>query len=328
MAKENIRRKIQNVIGGIAKNVNQKKWQCLADGCTQNAINSHLLMRHGILNHVAENGKLVELKTRAIEALSPGQLPVCFKEVGINQAISYPLFCNSHDTALFSEIEIGEVDYSVYRNIVLYSYRAICAEIRKKDIEAEKLRRICNSNILSQLMPSYTMQDFNIQLQNMLQGQQELEYYKQELKRDLDNSTESFVFASIEIPITGVYASTTSSLFSTTEETFDFYNPLKAFFFHLIPKKNNSQLILGYHSEHAREEFLKYINEWKNVEQDEIGYKLTGLLLQTESWGLSPSLYYDLLSENIDDFLQMNAECSMSLEQAPIETINLFEGII
>ena len=103
---------------------------------------------------------------------------------------------------------------------------------------------------------------------------------------------------------------------------------IKTFFFHLIPKKNNSQLILGYHSEHAREEFIKYFNEWKNVEQDEIGYKLTGLLLQTESWGLSPSLYYNLLSENIDDFLQMNAEYSMSLEQAPIEIINLFEGII
>jgi len=328
MAKENIKRKIQNVVAGIAKNVNRKNWLCLVNGCSQNAINSHLLMRHGVLSHVAENGKLVELRPRAIESLSHEQLPVFFREVGINQAISYPLFCNSHDTSLFREIEIGEVDYSIYRNMALYSYRAICAEIRKKDIEAEKLRRTCDSNILNQLFPNNTMQDFSIQLQNILRGKQELEYYKQQLENDLDNSIESFVFASFEIPIKGVYASTISSLFSTTEETYDYKKTLNAFFFHLIPKESCSQLILGYHTEHAKKEFVKYINEWKTVGQDKIGYKLTGLLLQTESWGLSPSLYQNLLLENIDDFLQMNAECSMNLEQYPIETLNLFEGII
>ena len=82
----------------------------MAEGCHETSINSHLLMRNGILNYVAENGKVVELRAKAIEAIKKGDNALFFKEVGISQAISLPIFCKLHDTTLFKEIESGDVD--------------------------------------------------------------------------------------------------------------------------------------------------------------------------------------------------------------------------
>ena len=61
-------RTIQNIMGKIADHVKDKKWSCFVHGCTKEAINSHLLMQNGILNYVAENGRLVELRTKKPEA--------------------------------------------------------------------------------------------------------------------------------------------------------------------------------------------------------------------------------------------------------------------
>lgn len=328
MDNEHLKRLIRKELADITRSVNKKSWQCFEDGCCEKAINSHLLMRNGILNRVAENGKLIEFKPRAIEAMQKGQVPLYFKEVGINQAISYPLFCNSHDTSLFKEIEGGGVDYSKYRHIVLYCYRAICAEIRKKDIEAEKYKRCFESPVLEQMLSERSKFELNFQMFTLLQGKRELEYYRDLLKNDLNTLEENFVFASFELPMSGLYASTISSLFSTEEETYNMDTPLNAFFFHLIPQKNSSRIILGYHKKHYKKEFVSYIDAWKNVEQNRIGYKLTGLLLHTEGWGMRPSLYKAISQKNMDAFIEMYMDPFLLIEQMPVEAMNLFEGIV
>ena len=149
MVKVNIEKQTLNIIGDIYKHVLKKSWQCMIPNCTECAINSHLLMRHGVLTNVVENNHLYELRVHMPYAFKKGVFPAQFKRVGINDAISYPLFCNSHDTSVFFEIEHGEIDYSKYRNLLLFSYRALCAEIRKKEIEVEKLTRIIASTTLA-----------------------------------------------------------------------------------------------------------------------------------------------------------------------------------
>ena len=196
MGKINSQKEALRVMGQIYKNVRKKSWPCMYCGCNDFAINSHLLMRNGILNYVVENGHLYELRSDAPEAFKKEELPISFKKVGINQSISFPLFCNGHDTSVFIEIENDDVDYTLYKHMLLYSYRALLAEIRKKEIEVEKKRRIINSSTLYGLLGGVTIDDFSKSYDLELQGIKDLEYYKEEILNDLQSSTESFVFLS------------------------------------------------------------------------------------------------------------------------------------
>jgi hypothetical protein len=50
------------VFSGITKNINNKKWKCLIDGCECDSINSHMLQQNGILNTISEDNHLIEIK--------------------------------------------------------------------------------------------------------------------------------------------------------------------------------------------------------------------------------------------------------------------------
>lgn len=67
------------VIAGIAKNIAKISWPCMAPGCSQKAINSHLLQRHGVLSHIVENGHCYEVKVKDFFKWSADSQPVEFK---------------------------------------------------------------------------------------------------------------------------------------------------------------------------------------------------------------------------------------------------------
>ena len=327
MGKINPQKEFLRIKGNIRKQVCNKKWDCICGGCSEKAINSHLLMRNGILNYVVEDGHLYELRSDAIEAFKPDKMPISLKKVGINQAISLPLFCNNHDTGLFIEIEREEVNYANYRYLLLYSYRALLAEIRKKEIELEILRRESKSTVLYTYYGYDGIRNIEIQYENMKKGIQELNYYCDCLKLDIDNDTESFVFFSRGLDIKGVYASSTSSLF-TTEQDMESDKILNTFFFHLIPTESATQLIIGYHKEHYNNEMLDYFKRWKEAQNEEIGSMLTALFTQIETWGMSPSLYKRIKEQNLVAFYYKLESSLMNINQFPREDFNLFEGII
>ena len=243
----------------------------MAEGCHESSINSHLLMRNGILNYVAENGKVVELRAKAIEAIKKGDKALFFKEVGITQAISLPIFCKLHDTTLFKEIESGNVDYDNYRHVVLYCYRAICAARRKKEKDRERDTRLLNSNVLRELAPYYlsylSTKEYPTEL-----ALGDLDFYKSELIHDLNTEDESFSFFRTLLPVKGIYASTVSSMFMSGEEAM---TPAVAniLFVHLIPVMEGTMLIIGYHKEHESPNYNTYIDSWKIYEKNTIGNK-------------------------------------------------------
>ena len=314
-------------MGKIHKNVQKKSWPCMCIGCTGTAINSHLLMRNGILNYVVEDGHLYELRSDAPEAFQKEKLPVSFKKVGINQSISFPLFCNEHDTSLFKEIEDGGVDYTLYRHMALYSYRALSAEIRKKEIITERERRIADSITLNDLLGNSVINNFTHSYKQELRGIGDLEYYKEQILEDLHKGTESYVLLSREIPLKGIYASTISSIFASTEETM-FAPILNTFFFHLIPKEYASQLVIEYHKEHTNDKIIEYTNRWMEAPVETMGKMLTALFCQIETWGMSPSVYAKLNSDNLRAYYAKLERCFGAIDQTPIEDINLFEGIL
>ena len=327
MAKINSQKEALRIMGQIYKNVRNKSWSCMYCGCYDSAINSHLLMRNGILNYVVENGHLYELRSDSPEAFKKEKFPIFFKKVGINQSISFPLFCNEHDTSLFIEIEKEDVDYTLYKHMLLYSYRSLIAEIRKKEIEVEKKRRIINSSTLYGLLGGAMIDEFSESYDLELQGIKDLEYYKEEILNDLQSGTESFVFLSREIPLKGIYASTISSIFSSINDTI-FAPILNTFFFHLIPKENASQLVVGYHKERTNDKIIQYANLWMNAPTERMGVMLTALFCQIETWGMSPSIYSQLKPNNLKAYYEKLERSFNIVDQTPIEDINLFEGVM
>ena len=58
--------KTMGIVRNIRKNVMNKNWGCMCDGCTDKAINSHLLQRHGVLDNIMEDNHMVEMRPKDI----------------------------------------------------------------------------------------------------------------------------------------------------------------------------------------------------------------------------------------------------------------------
>ena len=315
----------QNVVNGIFKNVRNKQYDCMVNGCNHNAINSHILMQNGILNFVAEKGKVVELRARAIEAFRKEERNFGFKEVGVSQALSLPLFCNYHDTTLFEEIEKQPIDFSNYRHLSLFCYRALCAAIRKKEMDVERDIRMKRSNVLNDLFPEYIRYLASKEYATQL-ALSDLDYYRNEFLCDLSNNRESFSFHKFVLPIKGIYVSTTSNMFLTEEEAMS-PNVANLLFIHLIPTSDNTVLLFGYHRSHINLNYLSYIKRWENANISDIGHMLTGILIQSENWGMSPSLYSKISKQTEEEFYRLYKWDVNQLNQEPYEKLNLFHGI-
>ena len=55
-------------------------------------------------------------------------------------------FCNEHDTSLFKEIEMIDTDFSIYKNQLILTYKAISNEFRKKEVLLDWYGEINNLN--------------------------------------------------------------------------------------------------------------------------------------------------------------------------------------
>ena len=325
MGKPNIQRKIQNIMGKIVENVLKKGYPCIVDGCKESAINSHLLMINGILNNVAEDGHLIEVCTESPYSFSlQKNNEKKFKRIGVKQAFSLPIFCDLHDTTIFREIEQNEPIFTNYKHLALYTYRTICAEIRKK----EQAHEICNRIISSKTLHNLMSEDFfeNLKIHNLgyERGIYELKQYNQDLFDDIKGDTEHFCFVSLEIPKIDVYAAGVTNLYSSDLDiSLDKLLPI--FIFLSLPLQNSTRIIMGYHNDHCYPQMADYISRWQKTNDNDYGFLLTGILVHMETWGMSPSLYNRLLPERVKEYTELFNESMLWNSQLPIENLNLFE---
>ena len=287
-------KKVANQEAIIAK----KKWPCMCPHCTEVAINSHLLQRHGILDIVAENGHLYEIRFEDFYKWHTND-PTKVKRVGIQQAISFPLFCNKHDMELFAPIECNSIDFDNYRSQLLFSYRGLCSEIRKKQFV----------QIRSEIWPDCTLK--NESELGTYAGIKDLKYYKYLFENELSTPKHKFTFLHISYPFMPIYASGTVSF-----EPVDYNNQrsineavrkkvLDDFFINIIPQKESLEIIIGYHNNHVNKDLYKYVNSWKGLSMEELQVKLTDLFTaRLETWGMSPSFYDSISDEKKKWFME------------------------
>lgn len=90
----------KGILLNIHNNTLKKKRKCLFEHCNEESIQSHLLQKNGVINHIAEHQHIYQ------NILSPfEEFYFDFKRTGLNDALTCPAFCNKHDTELFQEIE-------------------------------------------------------------------------------------------------------------------------------------------------------------------------------------------------------------------------------
>lgn len=313
--KHNEEKQRLSVMKKIFDNSHNKQWECIETGCSEPAINSHLLQRHGLLSNIIEDGHLIEVRGADMMRWNEDNAQVFqFKKVGLQQAISLKIFCNTHDTSLFYDIEHGDVDYDDYRTQLLLSYRAQCAEKRKKQIDKEMNARWRKSSIL-----------YNPNFEKYLQltdhgydlSLRDIEVYLDEIKGELQNPTGLYTFYHYTYPKLGVYA---SSAFSYDEDGSKLTGIMKSengeiwdsCFIHILPLQNSTEIIIGYSNNHTNDSLRDYAASWGNLNNEELGIKLTNLFAgHIDGWGMAPSLldYIDIKTrKKYTEYVKANAQ--------------------
>lgn len=318
----------EKALADTQKKLAKVKWPCMCPKCTDMAINSHLLQRHGILSHVTVNNHLYEI-SREDAFKWRENYPVRFKKVGLNNAISYPLFCDKHDTECFFPIESGTIDFEDYKSQLLFSYRAVCAEIRKKEL-----------TLLQTKENAANIEEISLIAEELLtggdKGIKDLNYYKYLLEDELKANKGTFTFYHYSYPLLDIYSSATMSyeIFDSKRKR-QVKDAIKkkvwdALFIHIVPQLTSTEIIIGFHNNHTSRDMEAYVKSWNGLAMEELGYKLTDLFVaHVEDWGLSPRLYERIPEERFKKFFELQAKYSTVVaEQKTNVGYNLFEGLL
>lgn len=294
--------KPQTIIAQIRKNLKNKNWNCLAYDCKEIAINSHLIQQNGLLSNISKNGHLVELKFTDLHKWDKNTSPFNFQLVGIKHALSFKIFCNKHDTEIFKSIESNETDFENYEAFLLFSYRAVCCEIRKKEIAIEQYSRILGAN---SLIAKINIEMIKLSMDGNTHGITDLKKIKEEFEIELKSNQNKFSYFIYKYPKFEIYA---SAIFSANEINMedDIKNPdLENIYIHFLPLKDTFLLIIGYHNDYTSERTIEYCKSWENLSLEELQKKITELLVTNiENWGLSRDLNDKISNTNRNLYLK------------------------
>lgn len=216
--------------------------------CKEIAINSHLIQQNGLLSNISEDGHLVELKMVDANKWNKNEKPLAFKKVGIKQALSHKIFCPFHDTNLFKAIEDQNANFENLQAFLLFSYRAVCAEIRKKLFVIEEHNRLINANTLDGIIDK---DNLKLIVNGNELGIKDLNILKKSFEDEIENNTLQYTFYSYHYPRTEIYA---SSVFSATDIDYppnDGEEDLENIFLHILPLVNETLILVGYNNNYS-----------------------------------------------------------------------------
>lgn len=278
------------IIQQINKNVHNKNWKCLHPNCGNSAIKSHLLQKNGILSQISENLHLIELVQNDYFKIYNGEKTLLFKINSTNKIMSHPLFCNYHDTSIFREIEVEEIDFYSIKAQSLFSYRSLCSELWKKQRNFEFYQRMKNSNQMKTLLSNYEKIMLQDKIDSHELGISDLAEYKS-MFEELSNGSTYFTFQTFKIPFLQICGSGVFSPISASE-SHDQKNPLPIVFINIVPKDTFTFVILGKSKQYTNEWIEDYFKKWEANYETLSELLISDLLAsRIESWAVSPLLF-------------------------------------
>lgn len=301
----------------------RKRRKCFVEQCDLQAISSHLLQRHGIINEIAHDGHVYEV------GIEPFRNPMFkFRKIGINKAFTFPGFCNEHDTAIFKGIENGNIDVSDYMTKLLFSYRALVNEIRKKEILLEWHEAILSDRKVWPFLSPQGVQEIKAGIRGYKAAIQDGNYYLKKFNSDIYQSTQSFAFVTLHLPFVGVCASGVFTYENSDEAALvPESTPLTDVYFNLLPLSGNTVVIFGILKE-SKQECWSYIEDFRSSGKKEAWKKIGDLLLtQIENW-LCSELVYQVLKRREAIIVEEIKRTTRITKERRQLSFNLFEGVV
>jgi len=295
---------------------------CFYPNCNKNSINSHILQKNGILSELEEDGHVFQME---IDPFATDRH--IFKKTGIKKAFSFKCFCAQHDTNLFAPIEQKVIDFSLYKNLLLFTLRAKYNE---------KFRKMVNINLREILINEkcnlFDIRDLYFRNQQEKIGLIDIEKTEKLILNDLRNDAESFVFEVKDIELIPLCLASFYN-FETTQELANYrriYGKDKEnvtdIFITVFPYKGKSKFIMAYKKKDSK--IAKpYVNSIIKEKGNKQLSKLTNLLLfQCETWITSCSFYNSNIKK-YEKFFSYAADFSnRNLNERKFFKINLFSN--
>lgn len=313
---------MRNQYINLEKIINQQQRKCYIDGCDSPASFNHLLQKNGLLNQIAEEGHIYKLVINKYK-----QPQVEFSRKGINKNFGYQGFCNYHDNQLFKPIEKKQIDFTSYKNQLLFSLRAFYNQRFQKERLLAFYLATKSIKSTQDIIPDTFFKDSINGLMSSLNDYEEIE---KELFDDYNLNSENFYFKVIELPLLPICISSFFTYETINEIKQLFINknnlniPLTNIFINLIPYTNKSILIIGCQQKKHRKckEFLSKFSS-SNLELT-LKNLSTTILNNIEDWVISPSFYKNNIKYRENEIIKIILEGSKHERIEP--SINLFES--
>lgn len=271
---------------------------CFHPDCNEKSINSHILQRNGILSSIAEDGHVTEMQINKYNEIEHS-----FKKIGLSKAFSFNCFCQTHDTDLFKTIEIEEIDFSNYRNLLLFTLRTVYNE---------KFRKLVNVSMYECLIANHSeLFDLDFLKGSISQeklGIKDLQKTENVIWSDLNNDSESYTFKVKEISKKDICLSAFYN-YETSLELQSYIlkhrkdkEDVVDIFVNLFPYKNKSIFMMAYKKEN--ESVAKpYVNEFFTDSEKRLDRKITNLMMfHCETWVVSNKFFSKKIEKNQEAF--------------------------
>ncbi len=322
-------KEIKHTIETIIRRATNAKRKCLFDGCSETAIYSHLLQKNGIINQISENNQVYQLHSDGYSKTG-----LLFKLYSIKEAFVFPGFCSQHDNDIFKEIESTNIQYIDYRTQLLFAYRALMNEKRKKEVIIDWEGRILNSFKLKLFLSPDALEIFSEHSKNTWLGIKDGDFYENIFLLNIkDNALRDFSFMTYELPKIGLCVSAVFSYETSLEivahnNSYKAEKPLTDIFVNIMPILDKTIVIFGCLTIH-KEVCWDYISGFNTGDTKSSLKRISDLLIcQVENWLCSPTIYKTLIKpkeREIIDLLKISLEHE---NERRILQFNIFENLL
>lgn len=297
--------------------------KCCFPDCKNLAINSHILQKNGILTQISNNGHIYVLRG---DFLNPNLF--FFKKSGLNTTYTFKGFCMEHDKSIFRPIEDFEIDYEDYNSQLLFAYRTILNERRKKEMLIDSKHLQLKDNQL------YDSIDISITKQLIAQERlaiKDIAYYEHLAFNDMQNGTENFIFKTrytqkADICLASYFSYETTiqrekKIFNTGND----YELLTGIFISYFPLEEENVLMMGYAKsmEHICGE---YVSNFFEIDESTLFRKISNLLLgRCEEWACSEHFYQNKIQPREELIINHVIKSIGSLDENIESSFNIFD---
>jgi hypothetical protein len=292
--------------------------KCHYPGCGENAIKSHLLQEHGVLDKIAERGHFVQMSQPEFFH----QLRFEKKGVNATDVMAYKGFCSTHDSSLFDEIETPPSDFKKYRHQLLLSYRGLVNQCFKYEYLLDfHEKMLASSEITEKTKDEYVKLYKRATLW--------LSYFndfKKQVEQELFHARKDkgFVFHHFELPKVGL---ATSSV-TIDPRTVFFKTAPSVVFFNLIPTQDTLLFVLGY-SRSTELINVFDIHYLDGISQASTFKLINELLVDVETFCMSLDMYKYIVSKDLANHLIAGKSPHRPLWTYTQATpFNIFDGIV